>query len=857
MADVSLPLLLLPRPTAADRNLLSGGAPKVHKPSVTRQQERIAPRLETLSRAFDAKRLKLQQNAAADQPELVVVLETIGSVENFARAVSKIRGLEWLVEWDEEDIVPDDDFFDEKEKERSLTGRLFLVGTNAEALDQLVALWKSYVNDPLIPFARGTAPWKHVFKQLKDIRYWSFADRTTSDVRLYWENELASGADPIRFEIDVWYFQSPNKNDSAYGEIAALLQALGGQALHRALIAEIEYHGVLAQLPADAIQRVLDGEIPELMLSDRIMFFKPRGQSIRMGHQDVPSIQHVPQGTPPTKPPIVALLDGFPQQNHPLLSAWLTLDDPDGWEAACEVKDRVHGTAMASLIIHGELDGPGPTLDQRLYVRALMRPDPADAINNRRTERTPDDVLLIDLVHRAVRRLFEGEGGDGPVAPSIRVINLSLGNEFHVFDRAMSPWARLIDWLAFKYRVLFVVSAGNYKEGFILPFAQNTLGGIPANDQQRASIAAVLNGDAVPRRLISPAESINCITVGAVHADSAAHAPVPGRFDLFASRGLSPISRIGYGFRRAVKPDILMPGGRVLYLERPVGAAGETVLELVGSTQPPGQKTAIPPLPGEGPNATTYCRGTSNAAALTSRHAAWLFNVVESLRQGSEERLRPEFDAVLLKAMLAHGADWASCHQTLLDAQPALKTNTEKQEFLARWLGYGPVDTARALGCTASRATMLGVGAVKPEDALIFSVPLPPSLAGKKVLRRLMLTLAWFSPINPAHRNYRRVRLWITPPYEELRVARITSVFHKTAQRGTLQHEVLEGDQATVFSDGDRVEFKVNCTSDAGEFSEPIPFGLCVSLEVPIETGIDVYSEIRERIDVPVRIQPT
>jgi hypothetical protein len=152
---------------------------------------------------------------------------------------------------------------------------------------------------------------------------------------------------------------------------------------------------------------------------------------------------------------------------------------------------------------------------------------------------------------------------------------------------------------------------------------------------------------------------------------------------------------------------------------------------------------------------------------------------------------------------------------------------------------------------------MLGVGAVKPEDALIFSVPLPPSLAGKKVLRRLMLTLAWFSPINPAHRNYRRVRLWITPPYEELRVARITSVFHKTAQRGTLQHEVLEGDQATVFSDGDRVDFKVNCTSDAGEFSEPIPFGLCVSLEVPIETGIDVYSEIRERIDVPVRIQPT
>jgi hypothetical protein len=854
MADGDLPLLLFARPTSAERNRQSGGAPKIHNPPAARQAERIAPKLEVLQQAFDAKRLRLQQAPGSENPELVVVFETVGSIQDFAAAVSKVAGLEWLVEWDEEDIAPDGDFYDERHLDRGLVGRIFLIGSNKQALDQLLALWKLYVENPLVKFPRGQGPWRHVFKQLKDIRYWSVTDRAQPDVLRYWADEVALQRPMVRFEIDAWYFQSQQKNQAAYDEIRSLLEAQGGHTIQRYISADIQYHGVLAELPPQAIQEVLNGAIPELMLSDRIMFFRPRAQALRGSQQDGPVEVLERNVVVADGQPIVALLDGLPQQNHPLLAQSLVVDDPDGWEGAYEVKDRVHGTAMASLIVHGELDEPSSPLTRRIYVRPLLRPSTTDVFGDRRAERTPDDVLLIDLIHRAVRRLFEAEGNSPPAAPTVRIVNLSIGNEFQVFDRALSPLARLLDWLAAKYGVLFVVSAGNIASTVTLPIAQGTLQGTNEEEQQRISLDALLS-DPGSRRLISPAEAINVITVGATHTDSSAPPVVPGRFDLFQLSGVSPISRIGYGFRRSVKPDILMPGGRTLFLERLGGNAAQTRIDVVSGTRQPGHRVAIPPLPGDAPSSTAYGRGTSHAAALATRHAARLYEVIAALRVGTDE-VGPQYDGVLLKAMLAHGADWTECCEALLAARPALVTNTEKQEFLGRWLGYGPVEVDRALVCTETRATMLGVGEVLPGEALVFSAPLPPSLAGRIVLRRLVVTLAWFSPINPSSRNYRRARLWITPPYEELRVGRGLTVFHKATQRGTLQHEVLEGEQAAVFADGDRMDFKVNCSDDAGPVDNPVRFALCVSLEVPIDAGIPVYQEIRDRIALPVGIQP-
>lgn len=861
MATGNFPLLFFPEPTPADRNSLGGGGGSVRIPDIARQRARIAPQLTVLQQAFEAQRLKLQQTAPMENPELILVLEVAGTVEDFAKAVVKVPGLEWLVEWAEDQIAPDEDFFMEGKADKTFQGRLFLLASNHEALTQLLALWTRYQNDPAAKFDRGLNKFRNLFGQLRNIRHWSAADRIDTDVRQYWQNCIDDGLQTIRFEIEAWHFVSQQKNTKAREDIEALVQGLGGQLLRSALIGEIAYHGFLVELPAQAIASVLAGQTPDLVLSDRIMFFRPKAQSITDGVNEADVQPQATAAGSSDRPPIVALLDGLPLQNHAQLQGRLLVDDPDGWEGGYAAKDRVHGTAMASLILHGELDSGDEPSRRRLYVRPVMRPDPNDNFNTRRREHTPDDVLLIDLIHRAVKRICDGDGQEPAVAPTVRVINLSIGDEARLFDRQMSPWARLLDWLAFRYSILFIVSAGNDMRALRLNTPSHTLEGL--TPEQRSALAfTAMTTEHVERRLLAPAEALNVLTVGALHADQATAPVVPGRYDLFAAGGLSPLSRIGHGFRRAIKPDILMPGGRVLYRARMQPDPAFSVLDVVTAGVAPGHRVAVPPLQGETLAATAYSRGTSNAAALASRAAAQAYDMVELLRAEGDGAPDPIYDAVLLKALLVHGAQWGDWPDRLLAEHPDLEAivgvakHAAQKDLVTRWLGYGPVDVERAITCAAERATLLGVGELGADEAFVFSAPLPPTLAGKIAWRRLTVTLAWMAPINCAHQGYRRAKLWMTPPQDQLRIKRANSVHDKAALRGSVQHEILEGNDAVAFVDGNRFECKVNCSADAGELTGKVRFAVCVSLEVAVGSGIPVYQEIRDRIRPPVVVQP-
>jgi hypothetical protein len=864
MPNGHYPLLFFSNRAAADRNRLPGGSGRVRVPGIERQRTRIGPQLAVLRQAFETKRIELQQTAPLENPELVLVLEVVGSVSHFARAVGRVPGLEWLFELSEDQIPQDDDFHLEEDDQRAslLSGRLYLLGTNREALDQLLALWERYQRNPEARFDRGLAPFKHVFSQLRIIRPWNVNDRVGADMRAYWQDRVESEQDHIRFEIEAWYFSAAEKNTATRIEIEALVGQLGGRIQSAALIAEIAYHGFLVKLPAESIRAILDGEMPRLVLSERIMFFRPKAQSVTDDEPELGARTVEASPLDGLRPPVVALLDGLPLGNHSLLANRLIVDDPDGWEVDYEAKDRVHGTAMASLILYGELDGTPLPLDRALYVRPVMRPDPGDGFHPRRREHTPDSVLLIDLIHRAVKRICEGEAGGNPVAPTIRVVNLSMGDSHRLFSREMSPWARLIDWLAYRYSILFVVSAGNDLSPLTLVTPRDSLPNMASKAREALAFTA-LTRDSSNRRLMAPAESINALTVGALHADSAQPPANRNRFDLFALDGLSPLSRVGHGYRRAVKPDLLVPGGRVLHAERYGGERHVSVVEPIALGSGPGHRVAAPPLPGGGLNETTYCRGTSNAAALASRAATQAFNALEELRAQTRGAPGAEYDAVFLKVLLIHGTSWRDLSTRLLDDRPDLQAIADanrrrfaQKDFIARWLGYGVLDIERAITCTEQRATLLGFGELAAEEALVFSAPLPPSLAGIRAWRRITITLAWMSPINPVHQGYRRAKLWVSDPGAELRVKRTNSVDDKAARRGTVQHEILEGEDAVAYVDGDQFICKVNCAADAGALEGQVRFALCVSLEVAVDSEIRVYQEISERIAPPVGIRP-
>lgn len=854
------PLLLFPRPVEADRDVPKSRAGKIHVPSHARQGQRINPQFQQLQRAFEARNMELQSSPLGAVCEQVIVLETAGGIEDFIRAVKRIQGMEWFGEIDEGDIPPDDDFFrDEKHREKNLSGRMYLVMVNQQAIRELFSLWNSYSQDENYQFPRGQTKWRELFEQLKNIRPWDVEDRLReTGVLEDWEDRIQHGQTTVRFEAELWFRENTNNQRRSEEIYRQIIQREGGRVVSSAIISEIAYHGLLAEVPSDAVRNIIDHSYTELVRCDHIMYFRPIGQvsTLRPAYEDLELVTPNEQEFP-SADPIVALLDGFPLENHTLLSGRIIVDDCDNWSTECPANRRSHGTSMASLIIYGELDRNEHPLRRPVYVRPIMKPM-GNGFPVSHYEVIPDDELAVDLIHRAIRRIFEGESGLPPVAPSIKIINLSIGDKSRQFYSVMSPWARLLDWLAKKYNVLFVISSGNQTSDIELNIPRGQLHLSSPEDIEKATLKSIAE-DLRNRRLLSPAESINSLAIGALHDDAATILPQDRRINPYQNTCLpSPISSVGTGYRRSVKPEIFVAGGRQCFDEILGSSSPNVVLRINSGALKPGFKVACPGRQGE-TNATCYTCGTSNSAALTSRLAAQLYDLFLELRaETNGEILQDDFMAVLMKTALVHGCSWGEAYEIL---ESVLKDESHNlatfKEHATRFVGYGRIDPIRLGGCEDHRATIIGCGELSDGSAHVYIIPLPPSLISSTIHRRLTVTLGWISPIAFRNRKYRKASLWFSTPDSNLEIPQRMNVNWQTARRGTIQHEIFEGNRASVFADGDTLSIKVNCKKDASDFEGSVPYGLAVSIEVAEGTEVPIYNEIRTRIRTMVRVIAT
>lgn len=858
MAVNNRPLLIFPEAQYSERDRRPPPGPAPRLPSRSRQSQRLAPQFAALERAFELRRVELRSDLAHVVPEEVLVLETVGSVQDFAAAVRRTPGMEWLFEWDQEEVAPDDDFYLEANPERGLDGRLFLVMSNQQALQELLALWRRYREIGDVGWPRGRARWRDLFSQLRNIRPWDVQDRLLATGILDdWRERIQEGQETVRLEAELWYRTSEQEQRASQRRLESLLVAEGGRFIAQTILPQIAYHAILAELPIAAVNTILNHPDTALVRCERVMFFRAVGQAAIVTTTDEPLVDRVAPSSQSViwDEPIVALLDGLPLENHQWLRNRLLVNDPDGWAAQYPVDERHHGTAMASLILHGDLNSNDVPLSRRLYVRPILRPDSL-GWSERKREAIPEDVLPIDLIHRAIRRMFDGEAGEPPVAPSVCIVNLSVCDAARPFDRFLSPWARLIDWLAWQYKCLFVISVGNYEDALILDVPRESFADL-GPEQREAEVLKAISGSMVNRRLLAPSEAVNAISVGALHIDGSATVTGAYTTDLLCSNRLpSPISRFGPGFRRAVKPDILMAGGRQVFRERLDSTYPTAALNVVPTTQPPGQCVATP---GAAPGDLTkirYSRGTSNAAALTSRTAALLYDVLQDLRdQPGGDMIEDKYLPVLLKSMLVHAARWGDSSAVLEARLGEGLSASELRKRVTRFLGYGALYADRVRACTEERVTIIGCSEIGDGRGHVYSVPLPPSLSSRRVLRRLTITLAWLTPTNPKHRSYRRAALWFKPPLDILRVGR-TDVDWQAVQRGTVQHEVLEGDRAAPYTDGEVLQIQVNCRADAGDIQAAVPYALLASLEVAEGLDIPIYEEVRARIRPQVGVSP-
>jgi len=462
------PLIIFPTVSKARKEPRDPFPPnKPITPSVQRQFERLNPKFVRLEQAFEEHRATLQTSLAGALPEQAIVFETVDSIDNFINAVKKIEGLEWLSEWERE-IVPDEDFYYEEDGEKRLDkqigGRLFLIMSDQQAMKELMSLWRMYKNQEAFP--HGKKKWRSLFNQLKDVRTWSINDRFENTGLIEeWNERVAAGQETIKFEIELWFRINDEKRRIASQNIRTLIEQAQGRILTEAIIPDIAYHAVLVETPIHVFRDISENTDVQFIRSENVMFFRPVGQAMMIIPQEEPTTEDLSDRIKPIdgrqRDPIVALFDGMPLENHQLLRNKLIIDDVDNFASQyTRTNERVHGTAMASLIIHGELDENNEPLNRPIYVRPILVPDERDW-RDIRVECVPLNELPIDIIHRSVRRLFETVNGQPPAAPSIKVINLSVCDSSRPFDTSISPWARLLDWLSYKYKVLFIIGARN------------------------------------------------------------------------------------------------------------------------------------------------------------------------------------------------------------------------------------------------------------------------------------------------------------------------------------------------------------------------------------------------------------
>lgn len=859
MADASAPVgdprPLLAFPAASTGRIPPTDVPNryrpVSRPLPGRQGARLTPQFGALREALESERAQLAEATLAADPELVAVFDLAGSVDNFLRAALRIEGLEFLADLQEDRVDPDDDFFYEADGEVTDDGvpqSLYMVMTNAQAVNQLVRLFDVWQADPSTTFARGLNPLKEVFALLRSIRGWGSEDRVRETGLLeQWAEDLAVVGEQgvSRVEIELWYRSDESTRAQAQAHVTAIVDASGGSVVATSVQEAIRYHAILADIPTSEVGRVLAegvGSI-DLLTTEAIMMVSP-SRPMSIGTPEPTGAE--PMRRDPTRPrgrPRVALLDGVPLGGHVALDGRLVIDDPDDKSERYTMAQRCHGTSMASLIVHGDLASPGPAIGQPLYVRPILTPHE----HFRRTEIVPRDELLVDLVHRAFHRMFEGDRGGEAAAPGVRIVNLSVGDPARVFVRRLSPLARLLDWVAHRYNVLVVVSGGNHNSCW--PAVDAAVLG----DREAAEAAAArsLHERASQRRLLSPAEAVNVVTVGAVHADSVDVKLPDTVVDLVAAGAPAPYSPVGFGFRRSVKPEVLLPGGRQIFRAPPPSATGLIEVEPAETAAVgPGVVVASPGLAGE-LDAVTHTCGTSNAAALGTRNLNAIFDVLESLTVDAAGLPFPDaqYHPALAKTLLVHAAGWHDLIPAMRDTL-ALSGQAVRRE-LTRLLGYGPVRGDRLATADRVRVVLLGAGLIGRNQRHRFRFPLPTTLSASRDWRRLTITLAWLSPINVRSQKYRMARLQFTPPLDDLAV-RPVEADHAAVRKGTVQHQVLEGTAAVAFVEGTDLVIDVDCRADAGSFA-PVRFGLAASLEVSSNVRVDIHGEVVARLRQEVR----
>lgn len=413
--------------------------------------------------------------------------------------------------------------------------------------------------------------------------------------------------------------------------------------------------------------------------------------------------QFPPIPSPDQDAPRVAVLDSGVISGHPLLAP--AIGDSQSFLAARGPEDEDgHGTMVSGVALYGDVAG---CIEARSFtprhwiVSGRILDHQAEA----------EDLVESQIV-KAVEYFTQHYG--------CRLFNLSVGDSRRPFgDGRPGPWATLLDDLAKKHNVLFIVSTGNYR------------GSANGPDDWRAAYPGILLSDD-EARIIDPGTAINAITVGGLalyersrqtqrHPDDPAHQPIA------RSRMPSPFTRAGPGVLGAIKPEFVEHAGNsfVNAHTSPHRMYGERDLGVVSLSR--GYATG---------GMFTIDNGTSFA----SPKVTWLAAKVLAMR--------PAATNDLLRSLIGVHASVPDETTTLLGGD---------EEPIRRLVGYGLPSAELSLDSTESCVTLYAEDELGEDAMHFYELPVPEDCsASGRCTRRVSVALAHTAGIRSTRIDYRK-----------------------------------------------------------------------------------------------------
>jgi len=287
------PIILFREPQIAERsNRGGGGAPTFKGPSHARQAERLVPKMTALQNAV----VTIKQSPMGIEAEKTLVFDVIGDAESFYTAVRNLGSdVEWIFDMPQDFDTSDDFYITKKVKETGtivrdedktvIGGRVYCVLSNVRAMDEILSLWDKYSNDKSTPFPSGKTGLRDVFDSLENISFWGYKQRVEeTGILEVWREELSDNShSDVKCEFELFFRSDHDKRIKREQDLKNHIEALGGTVLDSSVITEIAYHAVLACIPRNVAESIINGNHDvSIAIAEQIMFFRPVGQVVVM-----------------------------------------------------------------------------------------------------------------------------------------------------------------------------------------------------------------------------------------------------------------------------------------------------------------------------------------------------------------------------------------------------------------------------------------------------------------------------------------------------------------------------------------------------------------------------------------------